>query len=62
MFLDPPANRVPAGFFLIVVVVLVAVISGSITDTFGELRTAADEARSEIKSRCWVCGIDHRKS
>ena len=45
------------GFFLVVTVVFVSVVSGSVTDTFGQLRQVADLAEQQLKTRCWLCGI-----
>ena len=46
-------------FFLLVVLLLIMVLNGLITDKFGEVRTNSDNAKHFRESTCVVCGIGH---
>ena len=43
------------------VIIFIAVLSGSITDTFGQLRGEADETDRKIAECCTVCGLHRNK-
>ncbi|KAJ9456868.1 Inositol 1 [Diplonema papillatum] len=45
-------------FFVIVIVILLNIISGVIIDTFARLREERDVIEDDIKSRCFICGIE----
>ena len=49
------------GFFLSVVIIFIAVLSGSITDTFGQLRGEDDDTDRKIAECCAVCGMHRSK-
>eukprot|EP01060_Flectonema_neradi_P003622 TRINITY_DN12346_c1_g3_i4.p1 TRINITY_DN12346_c1_g3~~TRINITY_DN12346_c1_g3_i4.p1 ORF type:complete len:2267 (+),score=490.38 TRINITY_DN12346_c1_g3_i4:52-6852(+) len=45
-------------FFVIVVVILLNIIFGIIIDTFAELRAEKQKVEEEIRTRCFICGIE----
>ncbi|CAI8034630.1 Ryanodine receptor 2 [Geodia barretti] len=44
-------------FFFFVIVILLAIIQGLIIDAFGELRDKEDSITSDMKNKCFVCGL-----
>jgi hypothetical protein len=42
---------------MIIVIVLSAVVSGIIIDTFGALRDQENEKVKDIRDKCFICGI-----
>lgn len=47
-----------AVFVIIINLVLQAIISGLIIDTFGEMRAESEEIEADIKGQCFICSID----
>eukprot|EP01059_Diplonema_ambulator_P033801 TRINITY_DN7233_c0_g1_i1.p1 TRINITY_DN7233_c0_g1~~TRINITY_DN7233_c0_g1_i1.p1 ORF type:complete len:2182 (+),score=683.60 TRINITY_DN7233_c0_g1_i1:2399-8944(+) len=45
-------------FFVIIIVILLNIISGVIIDTFARLREERQVVEDDIKSRCFICGIE----
>ncbi|KAJ9465428.1 Inositol 1 [Diplonema papillatum] len=45
-------------FFVIVIVILLNIIFGIIIDTFAELRAEKQKVEEEIRTRCFICGIE----
>eukprot|EP01064_Diplonema_japonicum_P011696 TRINITY_DN19132_c0_g1_i1.p1 TRINITY_DN19132_c0_g1~~TRINITY_DN19132_c0_g1_i1.p1 ORF type:complete len:2902 (+),score=722.22 TRINITY_DN19132_c0_g1_i1:105-8810(+) len=45
-------------FFIGVIVILLSIVSGIITDSFTELRKTKDDFEEEIRNYCFICGID----
>eukprot|EP01065_Artemidia_motanka_P024730 TRINITY_DN29632_c0_g1_i1.p1 TRINITY_DN29632_c0_g1~~TRINITY_DN29632_c0_g1_i1.p1 ORF type:complete len:2468 (+),score=1021.49 TRINITY_DN29632_c0_g1_i1:953-7405(+) len=45
-------------FFVMVIVVLLSIVFGIIIDTFAELRTDKTRLDNDIRSRCFICGIE----
>ena len=45
-------------FFVIVIVILLNIIFGVIIDTFAELRSEKQKIEDDIRSRCFICGIE----
>jgi len=45
-------------YFVWVVLILVAIVTGVIIDTFGELRDADNENRERLHNECFVCGLE----
>ena len=39
-------------------VLLLSIIDGIVVDAFSEIRQKTDEAESDRKRRCYLCGID----
>ena len=61
-------NPVPASgilwnfsFKLVVNVILVAIISGIIIDTFGEKRTKSEAIQEDTESKCFICNIPNEE-
>jgi hypothetical protein len=47
-----------AVFVILLNLVLQAIISGLIIDTFGEMRAENEAIESDIKAMCFICSID----
>ena len=45
-------------FFVIIIVILLNIISGVIIDTFARLREERQVVEDDIRSRCFICGIE----
>ena len=45
-------------FFVIIIVILLNIISGVIIDTFARLREERQVMEDDIRSRCFICGIE----
>eukprot|EP01059_Diplonema_ambulator_P003248 TRINITY_DN1291_c0_g2_i1.p1 TRINITY_DN1291_c0_g2~~TRINITY_DN1291_c0_g2_i1.p1 ORF type:complete len:2382 (+),score=530.56 TRINITY_DN1291_c0_g2_i1:118-7263(+) len=45
-------------FFVIVIVILLNIIFGIIIDTFAELRAEKQKVEEEIRTKCFICGIE----
>eukprot|EP01060_Flectonema_neradi_P030314 TRINITY_DN4372_c6_g1_i1.p1 TRINITY_DN4372_c6_g1~~TRINITY_DN4372_c6_g1_i1.p1 ORF type:complete len:2743 (+),score=487.11 TRINITY_DN4372_c6_g1_i1:100-8328(+) len=45
-------------FFVIVIVILLNIIFGIIIDTFAELRSEKQKIDDDIKTKCFICGIE----
>ncbi|KAJ9456238.1 Inositol 1 [Diplonema papillatum] len=45
-------------FFVVVIVILLNIIFGVIIDTFAELRSEKQKVEEDIRSRCFICGIE----
>ena len=45
-------------FFIGVIVILLSIVSGIITDSFTELRKRKDDFEDEIRNYCFICGIE----
>eukprot|EP01059_Diplonema_ambulator_P003242 TRINITY_DN1291_c0_g1_i1.p1 TRINITY_DN1291_c0_g1~~TRINITY_DN1291_c0_g1_i1.p1 ORF type:complete len:769 (+),score=239.69 TRINITY_DN1291_c0_g1_i1:1001-3307(+) len=45
-------------FFVIVIVILLNIIFGIIIDTFAELRSEKQKIDEDIKTKCFICGIE----
>lgn len=45
-------------FVILVNLVLQAIISGLIIDTFGEMRAENEEIEEDIRAGCFICSID----
>eukprot|EP01062_Namystynia_karyoxenos_P080737 TRINITY_DN8739_c0_g1_i3.p1 TRINITY_DN8739_c0_g1~~TRINITY_DN8739_c0_g1_i3.p1 ORF type:complete len:2412 (+),score=913.63 TRINITY_DN8739_c0_g1_i3:92-7327(+) len=45
-------------FFVVVIVILLSIVFGIIIDTFAELRTEKTKIDTDIRSRCFICGIE----
>ena len=45
-------------FFVIVIVILLNIISGVIIDTFARLREERQSVEDDIRSKCFICGIE----
>lgn len=68
LFLILDINPVPTSgilwnftFKLVVNVILVAIISGIIIDTFGEKRTKAEGIQDDTMSKCFICNIPNEE-
>eukprot|EP00472_Partenskyella_glossopodia_P003649 CAMPEP_0197519734 /NCGR_PEP_ID=MMETSP1318-20131121/5006_1 /TAXON_ID=552666 /ORGANISM="Partenskyella glossopodia, Strain RCC365" /LENGTH=273 /DNA_ID=CAMNT_0043070887 /DNA_START=124 /DNA_END=945 /DNA_ORIENTATION=- len=48
-------------YFLLINTILVSIITGIIIDTFAEMRANKDRVDEEVRSRCFICRIDHEK-
>jgi len=44
-------------YFTLVVLILLAIVTGVIIDTFGELRDQASQKAERLKSQCFMCGL-----
>ncbi|XP_061602252.1 ryanodine receptor 3 isoform X2 [Cololabis saira] len=44
-------------FFFFVIVILLAIIQGLIIDAFGELRDQQEQVKSDMETKCFICGI-----
>ncbi|XP_074204039.1 LOW QUALITY PROTEIN: ryanodine receptor 1-like [Camelus bactrianus] len=44
-------------FFFFVIVILLAIIQGLITDALGELRDQQQQVRDNMETKCFICGI-----
>ncbi|XP_043283357.1 ryanodine receptor isoform X10 [Venturia canescens] len=44
-------------FFFFVIVILLAIIQGLIIDAFGELRDQLDSVKTDMESKCFICGL-----
>jgi len=44
-------------YFCLVVLILLAIVTGVIIDTFGELRDQATQKSERLKSACFICGL-----
>jgi hypothetical protein len=44
-------------YFIWVVLILVAIVTGVIIDTFGELRDEDNSKQEQLQSNCFVCGL-----
>ncbi len=47
-----------AVFVIIINLVLQAIISGLIIDTFGEMRAESEQIEADIQGQCFICSID----
>ena len=45
-------------FVILINLVLQAIISGLIIDTFGEMRAENEEIENDIRAGCFICSID----
>eukprot|EP01060_Flectonema_neradi_P032160 TRINITY_DN5067_c0_g1_i12.p1 TRINITY_DN5067_c0_g1~~TRINITY_DN5067_c0_g1_i12.p1 ORF type:complete len:2009 (+),score=330.55 TRINITY_DN5067_c0_g1_i12:2479-8505(+) len=45
-------------FFIGVIVILLSIVSGIITDSFTELRKRKDDFEDEIRNYCFICGLE----
>eukprot|EP00760_Papus_ankaliazontas_P031379 PhM_4_TR5257/c0_g1_i1/m.41768 len=45
-------------FFVLVVVILMNIVFGIIIDTFAELRSRKQRIEEDIRTRCFICGLD----
>ena len=50
-----------AVFVILLNLVLQAIISGLIIDTFGEMRAENEAIENDIKAMCFICSIDRLK-
>jgi len=44
-------------FYIIIIVILLNVVFGIILDTFGQLRDERDAFETDIKTKCFICGV-----
>ncbi|XP_038072837.1 ryanodine receptor 2-like isoform X2 [Patiria miniata] len=44
-------------FFFFVIIILLAIIQGLIIDAFGELRDQLEQVKSDMETKCFICGI-----
>jgi hypothetical protein len=45
-------------YIILINLVLQAIISGLIIDTFGEMRSENEAIEDDIRERCFICSID----
>lgn len=48
-------------YMVIVNLIITAIISGIIIDTFSSLRTQSEEVNDDTKNRCFICNIDREE-
>jgi hypothetical protein len=46
-------------FYLIMIVIITAIASGIIIDAFGAIRDEESNALEDMKSRCFICGLEN---
>lgn len=56
-----PALGYNFSYILIVNLIITAIISGIIIDTFSALRTEQEEIDEDTKNRCFICNIDREE-